>query len=354
MVTLAAGTEQAFTSPNAAGVIRDFAVIELVDGAYYALSSWEPNATGASWRNSAGLVWYVPFAMWVASVFVGYFAVHQLVLQHINALERNLAEFARNRRLPRLNPDANAPRELARIDDEFLKMAQAIVWDEAEQEGSLREKETLLAEKTVLLKEVHHRVKNNLQLISSIMNMQIRIASSAEAKTLLRSLQERILGLATVHRNLYATENLSEIDAGKLVGEMVAQLIVVGAKGELNTSIDLDPVLLFPDQAVPLSLLAAEAVTNALKYVRPAMPHEAPRLSVSLKRIGPKSARLEIRNSVAQDAEPSATDAAQSTGLGSQLIRAFAAQLGTSAAVNETPGQYAIAVDFKLEDFVPE
>lgn len=101
------------------------------------------------------------------------------------------------------------------------------------------------------------------------MNMQVRQVKSPEAKAVVQRLQDRVLGLAMIHRNLYRTETLSQVRAAPMLADLTDQILAVGREnqGSLRLERHLDDVTLYPDQAVPLSLLVAEAVTNALKYV---------------------------------------------------------------------------------------
>ena len=99
-----------------------------------------------------------------------------------------------------------------------------------------------------LTREVHHRVKNNLQLISSIMNIQIRSAKSGEAKALLKALQERMMSLATVHRELYQTSGLADVRARELLPDIVRQIMAISAGPEkpFDVDIDIDDLRLIP------------------------------------------------------------------------------------------------------------
>ena len=115
---------------------------------------------------------------------------------------------------------------------------------------------------------MHHRVKNNLQLIASILNLQMRQAVTPEARTLMKGVQDRVMSLATIHRGLYQTSGLTDIMASELLSDLARQVVGLGTGGGRSVTLEsnLDPVRLTPDQAVPLALLTTEALTNALKY----------------------------------------------------------------------------------------
>jgi len=102
------------------------------------------------------------------------------------------------------------------------------------------------------------------------MNMQIRSARSDETKSVIASIQERVRSLASIHKDLYQSQNEGRVDAGNLVSGIIDNTFDLGVSSEYDIDLDarIDAVLLYPDQAVPLSLLVAEAATNIMKYVR--------------------------------------------------------------------------------------
>ena len=104
-------------------------------------------------------------------------------------------------------------------------MITSVLHDEAMLEDSVHQKD-------VLLLEVHHRVKNNLQLIASIMNLQIRKSINPEARVMLRNLHDRVMSLATVHRELYQTSGLVDVRADELLESIVSQVLRMGARTE--------------------------------------------------------------------------------------------------------------------------
>nr|WP_256500152.1 sensor histidine kinase [Limimaricola litoreus] len=221
-------------------------------------------------------------------------------------------------------------------------MAGNILQDEARLEDQLRER-------GILLKEVHHRVKNNLQLISSIMSMQMRRTPDATTREILSRLQDRVLGLATIHRTLYESQDVGRVNAARLLREIVAQQGAASAPGsKLSTRLDLEDLELLPDQAVPLSLLTSEALANALSNVAPDETGEA-WVAVSLRREAEDMVRLEIANSTAAET-PRDAGAARSQGLGTNLIQAFAAQLGGPSETSHELGVYRLSTRFRVRE----
>ncbi|MDO6519697.1 sensor histidine kinase [Zobellia uliginosa] len=130
-----------------------------------------------------------------------------------------------------------------------------------ELEEKIREKETLI-------KEVHHRVKNNLQTVSSLLSLQSRGITDKDVKGLLKSSQNRVITMAMVHEMLYMREDLSKIEYKSYVQELVEYLIrsIKGTSSNITLNIDIPNIKLNIDTAIPLGLLINETVTNALKY----------------------------------------------------------------------------------------
>lgn len=130
------------------------------------------------------------------------------------------------------------------------------------------EMEQRIQEKEILLKEVHHRVKNNLQTVSSLLRMQSRSIEDPDTLNLLRSSQNRVVAMAMVHEMLYMRDDLSKIEYRSYVQELGEYLIksIKGPNSRITLNIDIPQIELGIDTAIPLGLLINEAVTNALKY----------------------------------------------------------------------------------------
>ncbi|MFV0335749.1 MAG: sensor histidine kinase, partial [Tropicimonas sp.] len=308
-----------------------------------ALGSWTPQLAGLDRLNMSQFTAVLfPIALWIVSLAVAYFAVYRLVLRHIRVLRGQMRRFAiGNRDLPP-RVLTEAPAEIADVSQTFHNMARILIRDEGAMEAAV-------AEKTVLLKEVHHRVKNNLQLIASIISMQGRMIEDDDAKQVLRSVQDRVAALATIYRNLYQAEHLDAVEADRLIGDIINQMVnaTVEAGSGLRVGTDLQPLTLQPDQAAPLTLLATEAFTNALKYAGTAPGEDHPWVRVSLTHPARYRAVLEISNSTGQRLDGSAIP--DGTGLGSQLIGAFATQLEGEAEFTHEDHVFTLRLLFKVQ-----
>lgn len=165
----------------------------------------------------------------------------------------------------------------------------------------------------LLLREIHHRVKNNLQLVQSLVRLQ---AIPERSKIDLRN---RIASIAAVHEHFYRMNRYEDARADTLLETLVSSLIeVFGA--DATVDYDLDPVVVSHDHATPLALLANEVVTNSLKYAF--ADGREKRLRVELKDLGAGRARLVISDSGA-GFDPQA----ESEGIGAKLIEGLAGQL---------------------------
>lgn len=124
-----------------------------------------------------------------------------------------------------------------------------------------------LKEKEILLKEIHHRVKNNLQVISSILNLQSSFVTDTQTLNILQESRNRIRSMAIIHENLYQTKDFSSINFGNYLHNLTQNLITsYRVSGDISLVADINKVDLVLDQAIPCGLLVNEIITNSLKY----------------------------------------------------------------------------------------
>lgn len=130
--------------------------------------------------------------------------------------------------------------------------------------------EHLLTEKEWLLKEIHHRVKNNLQIVMSLLNSQSAYIDNDAALTAIHDSQHRVHAMSLIHQKLYNTENVSSIDMSFYIRELASYLSDSFSIGQrIRFELTVEPVELDVSQAVPLGLILNEAITNSIKYAFP-------------------------------------------------------------------------------------
>ncbi len=319
------------------GEERIYAIAPLFERDVYAVSSWPENhATGALTLPQL-LALLLPLVMWGMAVLVGYFAVDRFALRHVIYLDRLVSAYARSGRSLRASGMREAPLELAALGDSFDRMAQEI----EEREDALRHS---LDEKDALLKEVYHRVRNNLQMIVSLTNLQLRTADDERERESLQRLQDRILGLAAVHKRLSEAERVNAIRIDALLREIVENARESRERdgGDVALKFDMIAHTEGPDRALPLALFTAEAVANAFKHGLGRGGKRALRLT--LRESGPQTLDLTIVN-----AHKSMDADATAAGLGTQLIDSFARQLRGHVRRTVTPERYTLRLTFPRE-----
>ncbi len=133
---------------------------------------------------------------------------------------------------------------------------------------SHNEIEKQIKEKETLLREVHHRIKNNLQTVSSLLSLQSRNLQDGKMKSIMKNSQNRVVSMAMIHEMLYMCNDVSKIEYRPYVQELSKFLIrsLKGADSKVKLNLDIPDIKLGVDTAVPLGLLINEAITNALKY----------------------------------------------------------------------------------------
>ena len=126
-------------------------------------------------------------------------------------------------------------------------------------------------EKEILIQEIHHRVKNNMQIISSLLNLQSRYVEDEEAVDVLKESQNRVKSMAMIHEKLYQSEDLTQINFADYIQSLVSNLLYSYniKRGNIKPVLEVDDVNLNIETAVPCGLIISELVSNSLKYAFP-------------------------------------------------------------------------------------
>lgn len=193
-----------------------------------------------------------------------------------------------------------------------------------------------LKEKEALLKEVHHRVKNNLQIISSLLNLQAAQIKDTTVLQIFTETKTRVRSMALLHETLYSTENLARIDFAHYVNSLCAHLFrSYGVDPQrINLRTAIASVTLDLDQAIPCGLIINELVSNAIKYAFPA--DRTGTIWVALQADTAQQYQLSVRdNGIGL---PANLDLAHTESLGLRLVHDLTLQLNGELTMTQTAG----------------
>ncbi len=196
---------------------------------------------------------------------------------------------------------------------------------------------TALREKEMLLKEVYHRVKNNLQVIQSLLNLQARTLPNEAARTPVLETAARVRAMALVHEKLYQSGNLGDIALPDYVRDLLRQLADSGAAAERGITLEADiaPIEVGLDTAIPLGLLLNELVSNSLKHAFP--DGRGGEVRVTLQPDGGGMTLAVADNGVGL---PPGLNLAQVPSLGLKLATSLAIQLGGTLLIRSESGAH--------------
>ncbi len=291
-------------------------------------------ATREEARASTLLFWRFTAiaALLAAGVVAVALGAHLTVGQPIRALTRRVTRWRAGEAFDE-RPMRLQPTELADLFHAFGLATNGIV----EREAALVR---VRGEQDLLFKEIHHRVKNNLQIIASLLNLQASRIRVPEAKAEFQSARDRVRALATLHRHLYAEGGLHSIAMRPFLLELSGQLFQAIGEREghrISLEVEAPELQMSSDQAVPLALVVTEAVSNAVKYAFP--DGRSGHVSVRLTEQADDMLELVVQDDgVGIPAGRAETETGIRDGLGIQLIRGFARQLGAELVVTEDGG----------------
>ena len=214
-------------------------------------------------------------------------------------------------------------------------------------EKVLEEKQDLLNEKEWMLKEIHHRVRNNLQIVTSLLNYQASYLSDNVALSTIKESQHRVQAIAFIYQNLYQSEHVARVDMPSYINDLVVYLREsYNLLPSLRFNLSVEPLELDVKLAVPIGLIVNEALTNSFKY---AFPGECSGIiTLSLHRMANTSYQLTIADDgvgLPQDYNPS-----QSRFLGMTLVHGLSKQLDAELKIT---GQAGVSISLVFRDDQP-
>lgn len=222
---------------------------------------------------------------------------------------------------------------------------QGIIRDITERKQNEEKIKTSLREKEVLLKEIHHRVKNNLQIIASLINLQSRQINDPEMKAIYNDIKHRVHTMALIHEGLYRSGNFARISFDEYLGSLTRHLYQAYHSESIATdiSLNIDDISLDIEQAIPCGLIVNELLTNAFKHAFPDDKKDA-KIDISFRK---KASVLSLSVKDNGIGIPQEIDISKTDSLGLRLVNILAVdQLEGSLEVKRSGGT-AITIKFK-------
>jgi two-component sensor histidine kinase len=206
-----------------------------------------------------------------------------------------------------------------------------------------KELQHLVEEKEWLVKEVHHRVKNNLQTIVSLLESQSAYLNNTEAMLAIQDSQNRVYAMSLIHQKLYQADNVAAINMGTYLAELVNYLRdSFTIRQQIQFHLQVIPIELDVSQAVPIGLILNEAITNCIKYAFPRQGR-SDAITICMER---EDNRIRLTVSDNGAGLPPGFDVTKSSGLGLKLMKGLTEDIGGQFAVQSDPGT-TISIDFR-------
>lgn len=198
------------------------------------------------------------------------------------------------------------------------------------------------SENELLLKEIHHRVKNNLEMVSSLLKLQSVKTKDEAAKDVMQASQNRVQSMGIIHQKLYQGENLGSIEMLDYFKNLSENIIdAYGANDRVEVSYDMQAIDLDVDTAVPIGLIVNELLTNSLKYAFP--EDRNGKIQLSLQELDKNQLKLVVADNGVGQSEDTTP---KGTGFGSQLVQLLTSQLQGSMQADYSGGT---KLSFQLE-----
>jgi two-component system, sensor histidine kinase PdtaS len=212
-------------------------------------------------------------------------------------------------------------------------------------ERTLTEKDNLLSDKDLLLKEVNHRVKNNLHIVMSLLDSQSAYLNNNAAIAAIQDSQNRVHSIALIHQKLYSSENITQVDMQSYIPELIDYLneSINGADNKVVITHHIASIMLDVSQAIPVGIILNESITNSIKYSFPDKKKGEIRVNMSSLE---DTVKLEVMDNGA--GLPPDFDITKARSLGMNLIKGLTNQLKGQFSIVSDKG-VIVTIEFKIE-----
>jgi PAS domain S-box-containing protein len=236
----------------------------------------------------------------------------------------------------------NKPSDYTQEDVETVSYIADVAWEIFERRRAEEQVKVSLSEKEILLREIHHRVKNNLTLVCSLLSLQAGYADEKHRR-LFEDLEARVMSMALAHEKLYKSESLAALDLDEYIGGLLDHLVGSACLGiSVQLSKEIHDVSFGLDTAIPVGFILTELVSNCLKHAFP-LGTEG-KIEITLRSFGEDAFELVVRDNGI--GFPRDIDAANAASLGMDLVHAFARRLKGSIEILRDNGTQ-VRITFK-------
>jgi len=271
------------------------------------------------------------FLIWLLAYAAIWLSIDKLIFGHLRRIKIASYKFSKGDLDARIGNIIDAPVQITELASTFDTVADRLSERELKLKDNLKEKE-------ILLREIHHRVKNNLQIIISLLNIKERKLTDTASIEAIKETRGRINAIALVHRGLYEGKDIRVIDMQvfmtRLINELSNGLGII--ERQVSIELNLEPLKFDPDTAIPTALFIVEALTNAVQH-------------------GVKDKGIIVIDLVKSDDTIKAsisdngigTKKSPSKGTGTKLMKGFARQLGGQLSWPEVKEGFTICLSFE-------
>ncbi len=327
--------------PDSQGKPREIILLPTTEKELF-LAISRPTPSLISWnRVNPWASILLPILGWIFAYIAIWLALDTLILSRIRAMRRDVLKFSHSNIIPPLGKDKNYFDAITDLRKSFRTMSSRIVDRETELRTSLREKDDIL-------REVHHRVKNNLQIIISLLNMGKRQVDDPYYTQALDDTRNRITAISQVHKTLHESDAMLSVDLVPFMKELTARLSKALDFKARNIKIvsHVDAGAVNADTATPLSLFMVEALTNSAKHGLP----DGGTISTTLVEANGVLTLTVQDNGIGAEAaskrDAISPELSTSTGTGQKLMQGFARQLGGTYISESSSQGYMCRLSF--------
>jgi two-component sensor histidine kinase len=272
----------------------------------------------------------LPVVMWFSAAFIGWLIVNRLLLQPLGHMQRVVSGYRPGERRLDITNLPSPAREIGELGQAFHDVTLTVARHEAELEAAVERQ-------TRLVREVHHRVKNNLQVVASLLNLHSRGSRNEDVAAAYASIQRRVDALAVVHRNHYAElEENRGVGLKPLISELGFNLRATAPRSAagMSISLDIEPYSITQDVAVSVAFLITEIVEFAMFC-------GANAVRISVTEAGPATALLTVESDGLRTGAPCDPDLQERF---DRIITGLARQLRSTLERDGATGSYSLNI----------